>query len=60
VPTLAAAGRQDPVVPPINLRRIAAQVPGSKLEVFPGAHAFLFQSREAFTRAVDELSGHGG
>ncbi len=56
-PTLAAAGRQDPVVPPVNLRRIAGQVPGSKLEVFPGAHAFLFQSRDAFTRAVDELSG---
>lgn len=44
----------------MNLRRIAAQIPGSKLEVFPGAHAFLFQSRKAFTRAVDELSGHDG
>jgi pimeloyl-ACP methyl ester carboxylesterase len=59
-PTLAAAGRQDPVVPPVNLRRIAAQIPGARLEVFPGAHAFLFQSRDAFTQAVDELSGHGG
>ena len=59
-PTLAAAGRQDPVVPPVNLRRIAGQVPGSKLEVFPGAHAFLFQSRDAFTRAVDDLSGAEG
>jgi pimeloyl-ACP methyl ester carboxylesterase len=56
-PTLAAAGRQDPVVPPINLRRIAGQISGSKLQVFPGAHAFLFQSRDAFTGAVDELSG---
>jgi pimeloyl-ACP methyl ester carboxylesterase len=59
-PTLAAAGRQDPVVPPVNLRRIASRIPGAKLEVFPGAHAFLFQSRDAFTRAVDELSGAGG
>jgi pimeloyl-ACP methyl ester carboxylesterase len=60
VPTLAAAGRQDPVVPPVNLRRIAGQMPGSKLEVFPGAHAFLFQSRDAFTQAVDDLSSQGG
>jgi pimeloyl-ACP methyl ester carboxylesterase len=59
-PTLAAAGRQDPVVPPVNLRRIASQIPGSKLAVFTGAHAFLFQSRDAFTRAVDELSAPDG
>ena len=56
VPTLAAAGRSDPVVPPVNLRRIAARIPDAELAVFPGAHAFLFQSRAAFTRAVDELS----
>jgi pimeloyl-ACP methyl ester carboxylesterase len=57
VPTLAAAGREDPVVPPVNLRRIAGQIRGSRFEVFPGAHAFLFQSREAFTHAVDDLTG---
>jgi pimeloyl-ACP methyl ester carboxylesterase len=60
VPTLAAAGREDPVVPPVNLKRIAAQIQGSRYEVFPGAHAFLFQSRESFTRAVDDLSGTSG
>jgi pimeloyl-ACP methyl ester carboxylesterase len=54
-PTLAAAGRSDPVVPPVNLRRIASRIPAAKLAVFPGAHAFLFQSREAFTRALDAL-----
>jgi pimeloyl-ACP methyl ester carboxylesterase len=52
-PTLAAAGARDPVVPPVNLRRIALRAPRSKLRVFPGAHAFLFQSRRAFTRAID-------
>ncbi len=56
-PTLAAAGAQDPVVPPINLRRIAARVPRAKLSVFPGAHAFLFQARRQFTRAVDRFLG---
>jgi pimeloyl-ACP methyl ester carboxylesterase len=54
-PTLATAGREDPVVPPVNLREIASRIPGAGLEVFPGAHAFLFQSREAFARAVDGL-----
>ncbi len=57
-PTLATAGRRDPVVPPVNLRRIAARIPRSKLLVFPGAHAFLFQERRTFARAVNEfLSG---
>lgn len=56
-PTLATAGAQDPVVPPINLRRIVAQIPRSELVVFPGAHAFLFQERRPFTRAVDRFLG---
>lgn len=55
-PTLAAAGTRDPVVPPVNLRLIADRIPGARLEVFPGAHAFLFQDREAFSRALDELT----
>lgn len=52
-PTLATAGREDPVVPPLNLRRIAEQVPGARFRVFAGAHAFLFQQRQAFSRVVD-------
>jgi pimeloyl-ACP methyl ester carboxylesterase len=54
-PTLAAAGAEDPVVPPVNLRRIAARIPRSRLVVFPGAHAFLFQERRPFTRAVNRF-----
>ena len=54
-PTLATAGAQDPVVPPIDLRRIAARIPGAELRIFPGAHAFLFQERRPFTRAVDRF-----
>jgi pimeloyl-ACP methyl ester carboxylesterase len=55
VPTLAAAGASDPVVPPVNLRRIAARVPHSEFRVFPGAHAFLFQSRRSFAREVSRF-----
>jgi len=54
-PTLAAAGAEDPVVPPVNLRRIALRVPRSRFAVFPGAHAFLFQERRRFTRVVDRF-----
>jgi pimeloyl-ACP methyl ester carboxylesterase len=56
-PTLAAAGREDPVVPPVNLERIAARIGGAELRVFAGAHAFLFSDRAAFARAVEELVG---
>jgi pimeloyl-ACP methyl ester carboxylesterase len=54
-PTLVAGGTADPVVPPINLRRIAARIPRAKLVILPGAHAFLFQERRRFTRVVDEF-----
>ena len=53
--TLAAAGREDPVVPPLNLQRIATRVPDAELRVFDGAHAFLFSDRRAFAAAVEEL-----
>jgi pimeloyl-ACP methyl ester carboxylesterase len=56
-PTLVAAGRRDPVVPAVNLRRIAARIPRSELAVFPGAHGFLFQERRSFARAVARFSG---
>lgn len=54
-PTLAAAGARDPVVPAVNLRLIADRVPHATLAVFPGAHAFLFQSRRSFAKAVAAL-----
>lgn len=56
-PTLATAGREDPVVPPLNLRRIAARVPDGRLRIFAGAHAFLFQQHRAFARVLDAFLG---
>jgi pimeloyl-ACP methyl ester carboxylesterase len=55
IPVLAAAGAADRVVPPVNLRRIAARVPAGRLRVFAGAHAFLFQQRRAFVKVVDHF-----
>jgi pimeloyl-ACP methyl ester carboxylesterase len=54
-PTLAAAGVEDPVVPPLNLRRIAARIPHAAFAVFPGAHAFLFQERRRFATVVSRF-----
>jgi len=60
VPTLAAAGRTDPVTPAENMRLIADRIEGAQLEVFPGSHAFLFQSREAFAERVASLTDSAG
>ncbi len=56
VPTLVAAGRTDPVTPAENMRLIADRIEGSELEILPGSHAFLFQSRREFTEHVDALT----
>lgn len=56
-PTLVATGRQDRVTPPRNMHIIAEQIPGARLQTFAGAHAFLFQDRVRFTRAVDRITG---
>ncbi len=55
MPVLATGGREDPVVPPVNLRRIAERVPEARLRLFAGAHAFLFQQRIAFAKVVDHF-----
>jgi pimeloyl-ACP methyl ester carboxylesterase len=49
VPALATGGTRDLLVPPANLRRIAARIPGARLALFAGqAHAFLFSARRRF------------
>ena len=45
------------MTPPPNMRAIADRIPGADFRVFAGAHAFLFQDRENFTRAVDRVTG---
>jgi pimeloyl-ACP methyl ester carboxylesterase len=55
MPVLATGGSRDIVVPPVNLRRIAARVPAGQLQILPGSHAFLFSARVRFVRRVDEF-----
>ncbi len=57
VETLVTAGRVDPVTPPLNASRISNRIPDARLEVLPGAHAFLFQSRVRFAGLVNRFLG---
>jgi pimeloyl-ACP methyl ester carboxylesterase len=54
-PTLVTAGARDVVVPPANGRRLARLIPGARLRVLPGGHAFPFGDRVRFARAVDRF-----
>jgi 3-oxoadipate enol-lactonase len=42
-PVLVCAGRYDGIAPAANSEALAARIPGARLEVFDGGHAFLFQ-----------------
>lgn len=42
-PTLVAHGDQDVMSPVVNAHRMAAAIPGARLEVLPGGHAFPFE-----------------
>jgi pimeloyl-ACP methyl ester carboxylesterase len=55
LPVLVTAGRADRVTPPLNARRIAALIPGARLALLPGAHAFLFGERVRFARLVERF-----
>jgi pimeloyl-ACP methyl ester carboxylesterase len=53
VPTLVADGANDRIDAAANDREVAAEVPGSRLVLYPGAgHAFLFQEGVTFTFLV--------
>ena len=47
VPTLVAGGRYDGVALPQTLERMAARIPGARLEFFEGGHLFMIQDRAA-------------
>jgi pimeloyl-ACP methyl ester carboxylesterase len=46
--TLVAAGRYDGIAPLANSEAIAARIPGARLEVFEGGHAFFFEDADAW------------
>ena len=56
-PTFVAAGRFDGIAPVSNSEAIAHQVPGSKLRIYDGGHAFVGQDPAAFPEILDFLAG---
>lgn len=52
VPALVAGGRADRVTPPANARALARLIPGARLRLYPGAHAFPFSDRARFAGDV--------
>jgi 3-oxoadipate enol-lactonase len=63
-PTLVAAGRYDGIAPLANSEAIAAQIPGARLDVFEGGHAFFFEDPTAWPAIskflLDSGNGTGG
>jgi pimeloyl-ACP methyl ester carboxylesterase len=56
VPTLVITGEADQLLPPENSRRLAAQIPGARLElVAGGGHVFFVEQPDATNR---ELLAH--
>jgi len=56
VPVLVLNGVQDQLVPAENARRIAALIPGARLELFEDAgHLLIFQDRARFLRLLKEF-----
>lgn len=54
MPTLVLAGDDDPIVPVVNGRILAALIPGARLEVLPGAgHLFVAEEATAVARLLD-------
>ena len=56
-PVLVAAGRYDGIAPLVNSQSLAAAIPGSRLAVFEGGHAFMYQDQAAFAVMGDHLAG---
>jgi 3-oxoadipate enol-lactonase len=57
-PTLVIAGAADPATPPVHAERIAAGIPGARLEVLDdAAHLANVQQPEAVNRLLVEHFG---
>ena len=46
-PVMIAAGRYDGIALPAAQEKMAARIPGAKLQVFEGGHLFIIQDRTA-------------
>jgi 3-oxoadipate enol-lactonase len=56
-PTFIAAGRYDGIARPETQERMAARIPGARLQFFDGGHMFVIQDPAAFPAIVEFLGG---
>jgi 3-oxoadipate enol-lactonase len=56
IPTLLIVGKEDAIFPPEVITEVQKVIPGSRMEVVPGAaHSAHFEQALVFNRLVDEL-----
>jgi 3-oxoadipate enol-lactonase len=56
-PVMVAAGRYDGVALPVTQEKMAARIPGAKLQFFEGGHLFMIQDRTAIPAMAEFLTG---
>jgi 3-oxoadipate enol-lactonase len=56
-PTLVCGGRFDGIAPPANSEFLASAIPGARLQMFDGGHAFFMQDAAALPAVIAFLSG---
>jgi poly(3-hydroxyoctanoate) depolymerase len=56
-PTLIIAGKDDPIVPPVNAQTIARRIPNSRLELVDCGHLFFLTMPAEIAAMVDEFLG---
>jgi poly(3-hydroxyalkanoate) depolymerase len=54
-PTLILAGREDPIVPPINAKIMQKLIPHSKLYLYNGGHMGLMTHKKELARVVEQF-----
>jgi pimeloyl-ACP methyl ester carboxylesterase len=59
-PTLVLVGREDVLTPPAFSRRLAGLIPGARLRVIRGGHAFFIEEAERFNRALLDFLARPG
>jgi 3-oxoadipate enol-lactonase len=55
-PVMVAAGRYDGVALPVTQEKMAAHIPGAKLQFFEGGHLFMIQDRTAIPAMAEFLT----
>jgi poly(3-hydroxyalkanoate) depolymerase len=59
-PTLIAAGDDDPIIPLVNARLMAALIPDCQLEIYPGGHLELIAEPRRLAPAIESFLSMGG